>query len=37
MYIENRRNIIKIKGFDSYQALYLAKSLVFCNRLLSIY
>ena len=34
MYIKNRRNSNKIKGFDSYQSLYLNESLVLQNRLL---
>ena len=36
MYIKNRRNSSKIKGFGSYQTLYLTESLVLRNRLLFI-
>jgi hypothetical protein len=34
MYIKNRRNRIKIKGFSSYQTLCLTESEVLRNRLL---
>jgi hypothetical protein len=37
MYIKNRRNSSKIKGFGSYQILCLTGSLVLRNRLLFIY
>ena len=37
MYIKNRRNSTIIKGFGSYQTLYLTESLVLRNRLLFIY
>ena len=37
MYIKNRRNSTKIKGFGSYQTLYLTESSVLQNRPLFIY
>ena len=37
MYIKNRRNSTKFKGFGSYQTLCLTESIVFRNRLLFIY
>ncbi len=37
MYIKNRRNIGKIKGFGSYQTLCLNENLALRNRLLFIY
>jgi hypothetical protein len=37
MYIKNRRNSNKIKGFGSYKTLCLSESLVLRNRLLFIY
>jgi len=37
MYIKNRRNSNKFKGFGSYQTLGLTESFVLRNRLLFIY
>jgi len=37
MYIKNRRNSNKIKGFGSYQIKFLTESLELRNRLLFIY